>query len=544
MYIHHFSVALQFLTVVSKREYFPLISSSSEAVVLERFHAHISRNEARPPGNWSSYLLLAVIGLIAVLPIWLPTYPAMCDAPQHAAQTVLYSQFGHPDFAFNNLLYRHTRIPNLLCYVLLLLLKPLVGVVAACKLVTSAALFLFLLACGKLLQEFQSDPRLALLVIPAFYGHAFEWGFIGFLATAPLGIALVIFSLRYYRRPSLRRGVLLALWFMVVFLCHAMTAASMAALAAFCALANLSSWRQLAVRWLPLVTTAGMAGLWWLHSIKNNPLTHEANEWRLSWYRFPDLFTNITGWPVAATAAPALLALLVPVALLSGLRRQARYLLPLLFCMLLALLGPHKLFGVASLYERCALFVLPCCALALKPLNAGGRKRARLAVTWMVLFALAWTAQTAWRMQVFDRETRGFSALLPQMEPGQRVLSLNFERRSEVFDAEVFLHIPAWYSALKNGMVDPSFACGNVDLVLYRPEAVPKVHIASFEFHPESFDWQRHNAAIYRYFVVHSKQDNGEKLFAAAGGAVVLRARADDWWLYENTAPLSAVANP
>jgi hypothetical protein len=468
----------------------------------------------------------------------------MCDAPQHASQVALFSQLDHPGFAFASLFYRHIWSPYLLGYALLLLVTPLVGVVAACKLVTSAALLFLLLACGKLLEEFRSDPRLALLAIPTFYGFSFQWGLICFLATAPLGIAFFILSLRYFRHPSLRRGVSLALWFAALFFCHAMAAAGAAAMAAFYALADLRSWRQLAMRWLPLVAMVAAGGLWWLHSVKDVQVAHVAMEWKLSWWRFPDLFQNITGWPDAATAAPALLALLVPVALLMGVRRQTRYLLPLLFFFSMALFCPHRVFGVPAVYERFSLFVLPCCALALQPPKAEGRRRASLAVTWMVLFALAWTAQTAWRMRVFDRETQGFSALLPQMEPGQRVLSLNFERTSPVFDAAVFLHMPAWYAALKNGVVDPSFGCTNVTLVLYRREAMPKVGIGGFEFHPESFGWRQHDGAIYRYFVVHSKQDEGEKLFAAAGGAVVLRARADDWWLYENTAPQSAVEKP
>jgi hypothetical protein len=122
------------------------------------------------------------------------------------------------------------------------------------------------------------------------------------------------------------------------------------------------------------------------------------------------------------------------------------------------------------------------------------------------------------------------------MAPGQRVLSLNFEHNSEVFSGAVLLHFPVWYSALKSGIVDPSFACDNVDIVLYPQEALPKVCYADLEFHPERFNWLQHEGWRYRYFVVHSPAERSPSLFAGSESPVVLRARDGDWWLYENTA--------
>jgi len=167
-----------------------------------------------------------------------------------------------------------------------------------------------------------------------------------------------------------------------------------------------------------------------------------------------------------------------------------------------------------------------------------------LAVAWIVIFSLAWTVGVAWRMRIFEREARGFSALLQHMAPGQRVLSMNFERRSAAFEGSVLLHVPVWYSALKLGLVDPSFAAGNVDLVLYTPAAVPKVQFTEFEFHPELFDWEKNEGWRYRYFVVHSAVAMGPKLFPSRETSVKLRAQEDDWWLFENTEQPLAIATP
>jgi hypothetical protein len=340
--------------------------------------------------------------------------------------------------------------------------------------------------------------------------------------------------MRYFQRPTLRRGVGLTLFFLFIFFCHALIAAYAASLAAVYALANLHSARQLFIRWLPVLAIMPAAGLWWVLSVAQNPLTHKPMDWDLDWDRFLNLFQDITGSPHPRLAFLIVLALVTPLVALLGLRRQPRYYLLLAFCLATAFLCPSDIFGVGAIYPRFALFVLPCFALTLTPFALVTRRRANLAVSWLAVAALAWTAGTAWSMCVFEREARGFSTLLRQMAPGQRVLSINFKPNSSVFYGLVFLHYPVWYSAVKSGVVDPSFACGNVDLILYRPEAMPKVRFDDFEWHPSRFNWQKYEGWRYRYFVLHSPVEMGAKLFNAAGNPVVLRSHDGDWWLYES----------
>ena len=485
-----------------------------------------------------SYALVALLGLIALIPLWIPTFPAMCDAPQHASQTALFSALADPASPYALQFQRHSLIPNLLGYALLLLLSPFIGALAATKLIASAALLAILLASARLLEEFHSDPRLALLVIPAFYGYPFQWGFLGFLAAAPLGILFFLFvAVPTLRRPTASRVLLLVLAFLVLFFCHALIAAFTVALAFAYHLALRPSRRDLRL-WMPLVFAILVAGIWWIASVASNPhtLAHAPLDWDLELDRLPNLFQDITGLPGALSASFAVLALLVPVSLLLGVRRQRRYYVLVGLCFALAMLAPRGILGVQELYQRFAIFFLPCFALILVPPAQARGRRGPLALAFLVLFSLAWTAGYAWRMQVFERESRGFATVLAHMEPNQRALSLNYETRSPVFEARVFLHFPAWYAALRGGVVDPSFACGNVDLVLYRPQALPRVRVSSFEYHPEQFQWQLHDGWRYRYFVVHSP--TATTLFDSHP-EVQLRAHDGHWWLYERTSPPS-----
>ena len=491
--------------------------------------------ERKLTGEASRLALVALIGLIAVLPIWIPTFPAMCDAPQIAAQVAIYSQLNDPGFRFSGLFVRHTQTPNLSGYALVYALRPMMGVVAACKLAVSGALFLLLITWALLIAELGGDSRMALLTVPGFYGFPFVWGFIGFLTAAPIGVIFVILALRYFRRPTLFRAVGLALLLLFVFFCHAMIAAFAAALTGLYAVSVHPTPRELMRRLLPPVLVLLGAGIWWLRSIAANPITHKPTEWRIGWDRAADLMIDVTGWPGEMVAALILVALLAPVLLLTGVRRNLRCWLPVALCAAIALFAPHSLLGVDSVYERYALFMLPCLAIALPPSTPETNRRATWAVAWVAIFSLAWTAGVAWRMTVFEDEARGFSTLLREMQPGHRVLALSCNRKSKVFAGTVFLHHPAWYAALKNGVADPSFACGNVGLVHYRPEKMPAVRFADFEFHPQQFDWRRDQGSSYRYFVVRSREELGSRLFAGIP-QVRLLAHEDEWWLYENLA--------
>ena len=498
----------------------------------------------QPEQQSMTWLLVAVVTAMAVLPIWIPCYPAMTDVPQHAAQVEIFRAMQHGGFPFADQFVRHTRIPNLLGYGLIYLFSSFMGVVAACKLIASLALWSFVMATAWLISQKADDannfgggdPRLALLVVPGLYGFAFNWGLLGFLAAAPLALCFLVLANRMQQRPTLRRGVWLALMLMGLFLCHAMVAAMAAVLAGASVLGYWRQWRRELQMALPVCILLPLLGGWWWHSVAGLALTHKPVEWQLGLDRFPKLMVDIAGWPDDGISALLMGLTVVPVVALLGWRREWRAWLPLAVCVAIALLGPHSIFGVDAVYQRYALFVLPCLALVLRGPQKVAPGRAKAAVLWVTVFALICTGLLSWRMMVFDREARGFARVMDRMAPSERVLSMNFEPRSKVFAGWPLLHLPAWYSALHGGVVDPSFACGNVDLVLYRKEAMPAVRFTDFEFHPGDFDWQRHQGWRYRYFVVRSSAEKGAALFAGAPVAVRLKAHEDEWWLYEASA--------
>ncbi|MGC2048937.1 MAG: hypothetical protein WA635_10040, partial [Gallionella sp.] len=84
--------------------------------------------------------------LLCGLPVWLPDFPPMVDLPQHAAQVSLFLNLGNPDFPFSDQFRLNLFTPGLLGYVLVAAVAPLLGIVAASKLMIWLALAAFALS--------------------------------------------------------------------------------------------------------------------------------------------------------------------------------------------------------------------------------------------------------------------------------------------------------------------------------------------------------------------------------------------------------------
>jgi hypothetical protein len=143
---------------------------------------------------------------------------------------------------------------------------------------------------------------------------------------------------------------------------------------------------------------------------------------------------------------------------------------------------------------------------------------------------------TGLRFTRFSEETAGFEEMLAQMQPSQRALSMIFEPFSKTSIAPLLIHLPQWYAADKQGIVDPGFSVVAQELVVYREGESPSV-VQGFEWAPFNFNWTSDEGASYRYFIVRGKEDYGPWMFHEATCEISLRFHRGDWWLYERATP-------
>jgi hypothetical protein len=132
--------------------------------------------------------LLTASGLVFAL-VASFRYLPLTDLPQHALQLSAWVHAHDPAFGFEQQLEINWNTPYLLGYLLARPLVPLVGVVAALKLVLATGAATTTLASARLARVLGLDVWWALLMAPLALGFSFAFGFLNFVLATPLIIA-------------------------------------------------------------------------------------------------------------------------------------------------------------------------------------------------------------------------------------------------------------------------------------------------------------------------------------------------------------------
>ncbi len=489
-----------------------------------------------PPDR--TILLVLIASVLATIPIWLTSFPPMVDLPEHAAQVSLLRNLYEPGFRFLGLFWINWFTPYLFGYFLVYALTPVFGIVAASKIVVAAAVAAVPVITAMLADEIGADPYWALLTIPAMYGYSYSWGFLNFLVAAPVGLYFLLLFTRHVRKPTLGSSVRVALFSILLFFCHALTYAFFATIAGFYALFETGKLRKAVMAAIPVAAAIPIALVWYRRTAAD-PNAQDPIVWGLSWFSTSDPHTwggRLTGFfPRLLGLWSPLFCVILGVALfalpfLAGTRLNKRWALwvPFSLCVAVMLFGPTGGHSGWALSQRFSIFALPLFVLGLE--KSTKSRPAWRAATIFVL--VAWISILISVTENYETEAKGLKQIISAMQPNERALSLMFLQHTKASPAPVFLHLPAWYSATKQGVVDMNFAVFPVALVRYRA-SLPAQDQSVSEWHPETFDWKTWRGGMYRYFVVHAPADLGPRLFAWAPCSVSLVARSDNWWLYE-----------
>jgi len=508
-------------------------------------------------------VLLLAASVLATIPVWIPTFPPMTDLPQHGAQITLLREVLHPGFPFASLFGINWFTPYLFGYMLVYVLVPVIGIIAAIKTVISLALIALPLSTALVMSETGTDRRWALLAIPAMYGFSYHWGFLNFLVAAPLGLVFIWLTLRQARRPTITGAITLAAMIVLLFFCHALICVFFGFIAGCMLLASGTSIPNAIVRPLPLAAVIPVALLWTLRTQSQQRFTVWPDDWDLHWITSTSTYyTEIAqwatrdgwGWGRTAGIFPRLLGVLPgTVSTLFGLAifalpftagqrltsRPVRW-IPFLVCLLMVLVGPPFLFGTDFIFQRFTVFLLPLFLILLE--SRPTRPTPRWA--WPVCGALVagWIGVVSMNAVHYEAEAAGLDQLIQRMEPGQRALGFAFERDSAGTIAPPFLHFGAWYSAVKGGVVDPNGAATMAAPVFYLPDKRPVARPFSFEWVPGLFDWPLFHGEQYRYFIAKAPEDMGPWMFRHASCNTRLLYHVNHWWLYEKEPLCTAVS--
>jgi hypothetical protein len=477
--------------------------------------------------------------LFAAATFWLVPRPPMADLPQHAGQITLLHDLLRGGSKWKALVYINWFTPYFAGYGPALLLSFFMPVLAALKLLLTAAYLGFVWACVALRRAVDGDERLDWLFIPSFFGIVYAAGLYTFLLAAPLGVLFVLLALRYARSPTPALGAVLLLADLVLFFAHGLVFLFANLIGGLFLLLRARGFARLMVTAVPYLGVAVLCLAYTLLRLRLEPAV--ANDpwsfyggWDGLRFSLPYLWAGWSTEDPHNTLFAVLFAvqLAVPPLLLRDRLNRGEALVPVLVTLLVWIAVPLRAQGTGALYLRFALFVLPFYALAFQPQQPTGLLRA-LVLPLLCGLVLAVHVE---RLLAFARESAPFEEVLAAAAPDDRALAAVFDATSATGSELAYMHWPAWYQAERGGFVDFNFAHFLPQIVRYRSDRTPvRFGQEDWAQNPAGgFDWDRDGAALYRYFFVRHRGPLPERFFPDGRCKPVLVKFSGDWSLYEN----------
>jgi hypothetical protein len=490
--------------------------------------------EPSPAADRRFWAAFAACAVAALVPIWSVRYLPMADLPQHAAQISIWLNLHDPAMGFADVFEVRWFVPYLLPYLVPLAVAKWIGILPALKVLVTLAVLGLPLATLRLVLRRGGDPWWALWGFPLAFGMSFYWGFLSFIAAAPLGILFVEEGDAYTAAPSRRAGLVVAALGVALFFSHLIVLVAAGGIVVVLAALRAYAGGRWLARLAPLAPAAAI-GVAWI-------ATAAGQDDRLRSWDSGLSVTRLTMLPQYLFDAPrtlgaqvpdvdhgaVLLALALVVALVLVRPRVSRSVAdwaPLALVAVVFLAGPTLGFNGYFLSERFSIFLVPFAFAALRDAPSPDRRVAR-AIT--VAAAVGWMAVLTVRFAGFDGEMAPAERVWRQMEPSRRFTTLVYEPRSKFVRGPLsFVHVAAWAQAERGGVLDTSFT-QYVNLpVQYRPGRKPP-HTEGVELNPQLFDWETDGTA--EYFLVHSPPPG--YVLTRAPVPLVLVARDGDWRLF------------
>jgi hypothetical protein len=510
--------------------------------------------------NTYLYALSLVLGIVL---IWIAPHSPLTDLPQHAAQVALLKDILLGQSKWHTFFNINMFTPYLASYSLATILALFMPVTVAFQLLLTAGYLAFVGMCIKLRQYFEVDSRLDWLFVLPFFGFAYQWGFVSFVLSAPIGLWFILLANRHAQQTNPWHAIKL---FFVGFLL--LESHGLMFLFAFgvgglllviysksikCFIRGLAPYLILALTF----TVIFFINLHLNSKLGLNEYTLKSSNQNAEWWNFISktanqlvprldqglrytLVSNESGFSLMMHL-PVLILLLASPWLL-GLRIHLDRLCPKLI--FIATLGvfvfiPDYILGTAYVYQRFALFVIPGYAFLFAANTSHKRNSYNpglISKVVMLLLPLACWAilgLNIYNANNFRHESEAIDTIIAKLEPNQKALALIFDYDSDANNhSNAYSNYASWYQAEKHGLVDFNFAYFAPMVVRYKPD-----HLSAIpdELNPYDFDWIKHRGSDYRYFFVRNPAQGevSADLFKHAPCKPVVFAKKDRWTVYE-----------
>ena len=410
----------------------------------------------------------AAIALLSCVPVFLVKYPPIQDLPLHLATMRVIHSYGDPAYAFqHDFVLTLGRTQYVLYYLLGSLMAHVVGLTRANLVLVSAYLGGSVLSMRSLLAALRRDERLCLAIVPLVYNVMFLFGLLPFLLAIPAMLWAIATTVRYFERPTVGRGVLLAALAAALFYLHVFPFMLFGL-----AFAALFPWRRVG-QWFALALPAAPAValvVWWTLLTPEGRLAKGAlfrpevpsplsplGKLKDSFNWVGDVYRDLSEETILGGLA---LLLLAGVVLARGDRlpksKLAVYAVVPVSCLVLMSVTGEQHGHIWLIWQRFPLLFL---VTALPFLRLPDGRAGRWLTAGLALTAGAAVVDACVHFIRFQRDdVADFDQALDAMEPRKRVAGLIFDKVSSVAHRHPLVHFVSYYQALKGGVVEFTFA--------------------------------------------------------------------------------------
>ena len=507
-------------------------------------------------------LVFAVLGVFAVLPLWIVRHPPIQDLPQHLAAIRVLSDYSDPKLGFAHWFELSLGSTQYLTYYLAAkVLAIFLGVSLANGVLLSLSIGGLAYALRALLRALGRDEDLALFCFPLLWNAHLILGFVNFIAAIPLVLWGLSLAVRQRLAPSRRRAVLLALLLVLTFYTHVVPFAFLAA--GVLLLSAGAGVRASLSRAMPLLPAALCVSIWFATSPAGRSVSAAIRPggqprglgvrplytgWSDALRQAPDWLTDVL---VSESDDKLLVVWLLLVVLTIGVTVGARAgddraslaaaergtlarrlgVLPALAA-LLYFVTPSSYDWIWPINARFPLLAL----IFLIPVMPAPRGAIRLSVLGaaVVLALLSFTEVTA-AFRKFEKEEVGeLDQAIAAIPPGQKVAGLIWQRHSRYVKFAPFIHAVAWYQVEKGGAVMFTFADFPQSPFKFKPENRPPKVAPRWEWEPGRVDPAR-DLGFYDY--VLTRGDPGR---LAQAGVFEQIFRGPRWAVWKRRSAVSS----
>ncbi|MDB4944784.1 MAG: hypothetical protein JWP97_4318 [Labilithrix sp.] len=448
--------------------------------------------------------------------MWAAKYLPFTDLPEHVATSDALRHWldpGRGDHATYVLAFGKSQY---LAYHVAAALLDVTGhhAILANRVLLTIVAVLFPLSLRSLVRAHGTDERIAILACPLFWCRPLVIGFLPYMAAIPALLFALALHARQQRTPTLRRELGLAALGLLVFYLHVSAFLVLVVVAVVTALlpaVGPRSWRTALRSLLWLAPSLAAAAAWAALSDANGGPALIAHEAAVTYVPRSSLGLYFAMWTHDVWKGHldeyGAVAFWLLVAYLGAQRRSGepegtRGLVaraaPFLCVLVLYLAVPFKVGAGAMLNVRLGVIVALLLLLVPRP----DRSRATHAAFVLAsLLALVTTANAAVQIHGSQRELGDLDALIDEVRPGARVLTLSFARESAYTVPAPWVHVLAYHRLREGGVASLSFSEMGHWPVRFRPGLEPPKRAVTFwDFQPCLFR-NSTDGAYYDYVV-------------------------------------------